>query len=610
MGLRGRRGILGWAWGAMALAAIGLGGCHSNTTQNLPVITTQPTNQTVTVGQTATFSVVATGTGPLMYQWYVNGVVITGATSASYTTPVTVIGNNGAFVFVLVINSFGSVESAEVGLTVNGTTSSSSGSVVRVGTLRNDPQRSGENTSEPILSPGNVSAQTFGKTGFLATDAAVDAQPLYMGGVNVPSAGARNIVYAATEANSVYAFDEATGAAVWRANLNGAGETPGDSLACDAAGPEIGISSTPVIDPTRGTHGAIYVVAMTKNAAGEYTLRMHELDAATGAEIAGSPVAIAPAAANSNGRAALNSRAGAASSSLIVARGGLLLAGGRVYVGLSPLCANAGNASGWIVAIDGASLRQTGAVPFGAGSGETLTADSAENIFAAGGNAALQAASTSGGNSLVRITGTNALAIADMSRPMGNSGGAVSTTVLLPDRPDASGRVWHLAATADASGDLFVLNRDSLNGNSASGALEQIAGAFEATGATADLAYFNGNLFVAAPGNRVKAFAVSDARIGSVPIGESVSAIAGSSANISVSGAGAANGIVWVVESGQTAMLRAFDAGNLASEIYNSAQAAQNRDAIQGASGVPATVANGRVYVATQTGVAVFGLVK
>jgi invasion protein IalB len=84
-----------------------------------PSITTQPTSQTVTAGQTATFSVTATGTAPLSYQWQKNGTAISGATSSGYTTPSTTISDNGAQFTVVVSNSAGTVTSNAATLTVN-----------------------------------------------------------------------------------------------------------------------------------------------------------------------------------------------------------------------------------------------------------------------------------------------------------------------------------------------------------------------------------------------------------------------------------------------------------------------------------------------------------
>ncbi|WP_370653469.1 hypothetical protein [Caballeronia sp. Lep1P3] len=101
--------------------------------------------------------------------------------------------------------------------------------------------------------------------------------------------GARNVVYAATENASVYAFDPDTGATLWKTSTLATGETPSDARSCTQIAPSIGITATPVIDRTRGPHGAMYVVGMSKDGAGRCHQRLHALDVATGAELFGGP---------------------------------------------------------------------------------------------------------------------------------------------------------------------------------------------------------------------------------------------------------------------------------------------------------------------------------
>ena len=105
-----------------AVVSAGCAGLVSQASSSAPVapsLTTQPANQTVTAGQTASFSVAATGTAPLSYQWRKNGVAMSGATSFSYTTPVATSSDNGAQFTVLVSNNVGSVTSNSVTLTVS-----------------------------------------------------------------------------------------------------------------------------------------------------------------------------------------------------------------------------------------------------------------------------------------------------------------------------------------------------------------------------------------------------------------------------------------------------------------------------------------------------------
>ncbi len=248
-----------------------------------PQITTQPANQTVSIGQTATFSVVATGSAPLQYQWRKNGSAITGATGSSYTTPATVSGDNGSSFTVVVTNAAGSVTSSAATLTV---TAAAAGTDVV--TYKYDVMRTGQNLTESTLTLSNVTSATFGKLRNLMVDGLVDAQPLYLSQLAVAGA-THNVVFVATEHDSVYAFDADTGTILWQVSLLSGGDTTSDDRGCSQVTPEIGITSTPVIDRNAGAHGTIFVVAMTKDTSSNYHQRLHALDITTGQEMAASP---------------------------------------------------------------------------------------------------------------------------------------------------------------------------------------------------------------------------------------------------------------------------------------------------------------------------------
>src|SRR3984885_10740160 len=207
------------------LAACGNAGndaTQTMTSATAPQITTQPANQTVSVGQSATFSVTASGTAPLNYQWRKNGSAITGATGSSYKTPATVSGDNGSSFTVIVTNAAGSMTSHAATLTVI-----AAGAGTDVVTYKYDAMRTGQNLAESTLTLSNVASATFGKLRNLMVDGLVDAQPLYLSQLAVAGA-MHNVVFVATEHDSVYAFDADTGAILWNVSLLGGGDTTSD----------------------------------------------------------------------------------------------------------------------------------------------------------------------------------------------------------------------------------------------------------------------------------------------------------------------------------------------------------------------------------------------
>src|SRR5437660_12815264 len=155
---------------------------------------------------------------------------------------------------------------------------------VDVLTWHNDNARTGQNLSETILTPANVNFNQFRKLFIIPTDGQVYAQPLYVSNLTIPGNGVHNVVYIATEHDTVYACDADNGAVLWQVSLLKAGETPSDSRNCSQITPEIGITATPGIDRAAGLHGTIYLAPMSKDGSGNYFQRLHSLDLATGAE--------------------------------------------------------------------------------------------------------------------------------------------------------------------------------------------------------------------------------------------------------------------------------------------------------------------------------------
>src|ERR1019366_3267109 len=159
-------------------------------------------------------------------------------------------------------------------------------------TYHNDNARTGQNLNEIILTPSNVNFTQFGKVFQVPVDGKADAQPLYASAVAIPAQGSHNVLFVATEHDSVYAFDADTGTQLWKVSLLQAGETTSDTHGCGQITPEIGITSTPVIDRSSGPNGALYGVAMTKDSSSAYHQRLHALDITTGADLFGGPTEV------------------------------------------------------------------------------------------------------------------------------------------------------------------------------------------------------------------------------------------------------------------------------------------------------------------------------
>ena len=587
-----------------------------------PVITAQPASQTIAVGQTATFSVTATGMAPLSYRWQKNGTNITGATGASYTTPPVTNSDNGAQFKVVVSNSLGNVTSNPAALTVGAPSTSD------ITTFKDDVARTGQNLRETTLTPANVNVNSFGKLGFFSVDGKVDAQPLYVSNVSIAGQGAHNVLYVATEHDSVYAFDAASGSVLWHISASKTGETTSDNHGCSQITPEIGITSTPVIDRTRGPNGAIYVVAMSKDGNGNYFQRIHALDLANGSELFGGPTTI-QASYPGTGEGSVNGQVIFAPGQY-AERVGLLLLNGTIYLGWTSHC-DIQPYTGWIMAYDAASLRQVSVInltPNGSEgsiwmSGSGLAADSGNNIYFLDANGTFDTTLNNGlpsrgdfGNSFMKLSTAGGLRAADYFAPFNTvqesnadedlgSGGAM----VLPDLTDNAGEVHHLAVGAGKDANIYLVNRDNMGkfNPNANNIYQEITGAL-ANGVFASPAYFNNTVYYGAPGDAIKAFTITNARLSNTATSRTAHTFGYPGASPAISANGSSAGILWAAENGAVAALHAYDATNLANELYNSNQAGTRDRFGAGNKFITPLVANGRVYVGTTKGVAVFGL--
>lgn len=607
------------------LLACGHSGSGADKTQTptAPQITTQPADQSVSIGQSAAFNVVATGTAPLQYQWSKNGAAIAGATGSGYTTPATATGDSGTSFTVIVTNSVGSVTSSAAMLTVTAATAGTD-----VVTYKYDALRTGQNLTETSLTPSNVTAATFGLLRNLQVDGLVDAQPLYLSRLSL-AGSAHNVVFVATEHDSVYAFDADTGTRLWQVSLLGAGESTSDNRGCSQVTPEIGITSTPVIDRNAGGHGAIFVVAMSKDSSSNYHQRLHALDVTTGLELASSPTEItASYVATSFAPGQYKERAA------------LLLNNGTIYTSWASHC-DIGAYGGWVIALSESTLAITSVLNVAMGasgsgyasqgpsiwmSGGGPAADSAGNVYVLMANGRFESTLNAGGfpsggdygNSFVKISPAGGtLAVADYFTMSGEvsestndddlgSGGIM----LLPDQSDANGIARHLAVGAGKDGNLYVVNRDNMGkytsvGNSIWQELDGALGG----GIWSTPAYFNQNIYYGPVGGSLRAFSVTNAMLSSAPTSQTAAQFTYPGTFPVISANGTANAIVWVIENTSPAVLHAYAAGNLATELYNSDQAQSARDQFgAGNKYIAPVVADGKVFAATTNSVAVFGL--
>jgi hypothetical protein len=590
-----------------------------------PSITTQPANQTVTAGQSATFSVVAAGTAPLSYQWQKNNINIPGATSASYTTPPTMIGDSGASFRVIVTNPVTSIMSNPATLTVNPVITSAGTDVT---TYHNDIGRTGQNTTETILTQANVNSATFGLLRNLAVDGGVDAEPLYLSQLSIEGA-VHNVVFIMTEHDSAYAFDSDTGAQLWKVSLAGSGETSSDDRGCGQVSPEIGITSTPVIDRTAGAHGILYAVAMSKNGS-TYFQRLHALDITTGAELQGGPVTVHATYPGTGD----NSSGGQVifDPKQYKDRAALLLLNGVIYTSWASHCDDSPYTA-WIMAYNQTTLAQTSVLdltPNGSEgsiwqSGGGLAADAQGNIYALIANGTFDTTLDANGfpnqqdygNGFVKVsTAGGNLKVADyfnMSNTSNESGAdqdlGSGGAMVLPDLTYGTASTLNLAVGAGKDGNLYVVNRNNMGKWNANlnNVYQELPGAVP-NGVWGVPAYFNSTVYYCDQGGTLKSFSISNGKLATTPV-QTGASFTYPGVLPSVSANGTSNGVVWAIENTGTAVLHAFAANDLTQELYNSNQASNGRDQFgSGNKFITPMIADGKVFAATTNSVAVFGL--
>jgi chitodextrinase len=565
----------------------------------------------------------ATGVGG--YYVYRNGTRIATATATNYADS----GLSASGTYSYQVAAFDKATPANVSAL---SAAVSVGFATDVLTYHNDTMRTGQNLTESTLTPANVTSSTFGLLTILPADDPVDATPLVASGVTVGGV-THNVVYVATEHGSVYAYDADSFALLAHVSLIGSGEVPSDTRSCGQVGPEIGITSTPVIDRSVGANGTMYVVVMSKDSSGNYYHRLHALDLATLADRL-TPTQI-QGTYPGNGA---NSVGGIQTfqPGQYKERGALLAANGQIYTVWASNC-DFTPYTGWIMAYDESTLAQTavlnytpngsmGAIWNVAG----LTADSAGNVYGMAGNGTFDTALTSSGfpvnadygNAVIKLSGApGALAVTDyftQSNTVSESNQDVDlgsgSPLLLPDQTDANGTTRHLLIGAGKDGNVLLLDRDNLGKfNATANQAYQILLSGLPGRMFSAFAYFNGSVYAADVTGTLKAFALSQALLPASPTSQSTATFAYPGASPSVSANGSSNAILWAVLSSPSAaaVLHAYNPANLGQEYYNSTQAAGSRDAFgDGEKYITPVVANGEVFVGTPSGVAVFGLLQ
>ena len=507
------------------------------------------------------------------------------------------------------------------------------GSGANVSTWQADTNRSGLNASETTLSPANVNTKTFGKLFSYSTDGYAYGEPLLMSNINVNGA-VHNVVYVATEHDTVYAFDAdsyGTGAPLWQTSLLKSGESP---LTNGPIQPFEGVTSTPVIDPATNT---IYVISSQIASGGTGTFRLSALDITTGAQKPGSPVTIQASVPGTNS-ASVNGITSLTTS--CVQRAALLLANGSVYAGFG------GCHSGWLLAYDATKLTQTGvfnASPNLNGEGAYASAggiwmggggpvaDSAGNVYAVTGNGPWDG-KTSFADSVLKFNPT--LGMLSYFTPQDYA------YMNCNDADLAAGGLLLIPGTTEAlaggkTGRLYLVNTNNLGGEQtgdagvtqtlffeadksnpysqtctdSSGTHTTSINSYEIFGTGA---FFNGSVYlgISPTGSNVdsgiRQFTYSNGVL--TPSTQATQNIQAGSYGTTpfISANGKTNGVLWMIDHGNplqsstpsAATLRAYDVTNLSTELYDSAMTTGDAPGY-GIKFTSPIVANGKVYMSS-----------
>ncbi len=513
-------------------------------------------------------------------------------------------------------------------------------------TYHNTLSRDGANTQEYALTTATVNQATFGKLFSCPVDGVTYTQPLWVPGLTIGST-VHNVIFVATQHDSLYAFDADANPCVqlWHVNLidsnhgGASGETPvpgGDvGNGFQDIQPEVGVTSTPVIDPATAT---IYVLSKSINASSTFFQRLHALSLATGNEKFSAPVDIAasvPGTGDGGTTVTFDPQNQHERSALALVK----VNGNNIVYVSSASHEDRTIYHGWVLGYDAANVTQQVAVYNSSAnsglsgvwmSGSAPAADGSGSLFLATGNGQFDGDSSSQpnddfGDSFLKLDATTGLTLTDWFTPddqlnLANTDADLGSggVILLPDQP--SGPINHLLVGAGKEGTVYLVNRDDM-GHYHSNNNNQIVQSFTSIGGSwSTPAFWQNNLYYAGAGDSLKLFAFNPTTglFSTSPSSQSVHSYQFPGATPSISSQGATNGIVWAMDVSRygvpssqglgPAVLYAYDASDLTTKLWDSSQATTRDQAGNSVKFVPPTVANGKVYVSTRTEIDVYGL--
>jgi hypothetical protein len=503
--------------------------------------------------------------------------------------------------------------------------------LAQVTTSQYDNFRTGATLNETALTPQNVNAKQFGKLGAFKVDGPVYAQPLFLPSVEVPGKGVHDILYIATEHDSVYAFDanHPGDPALWHVTFLDKARSvivpSEDDVQCPFLRPEVGITSTPVIDLKSGT---LYVLARTKIrhpvGADEYFQHLHALAITTGVEKFGGPRLIT-ASVDGQGAGSVNGKVNF-NPLKENPRAALTLANNSVYIAWASSC-DVDPYHGWVMAYDARTLAQKAVLnvnPNGKEAGIWLSdtgpaADAEGNLYVPTGNGTFDADSGGHdyGDSVLKLDGSS-LAVRDYFTPHeqariseADSDVGSSGPLLLPDQP---GPHRHLLLQPTKDSTIYVIDRDQMgkihrDHDDLVEVVQMPGGGYGA------MAYWNGHAYFAASDDALRDYSIKNGQL--ALNASSRMRFANPGATPSISANGKKDAIVWAISTKtwngpdtKPAVLYAFDAEKLGDPIYTSEQNSPRDRAGLATRFVIPTVIHGRVYFGTRSEVEVYGLVR